>query len=283
MNKPSLLGECTAEFTGTMILTFFIIGSVNVAVLTGALQGLMQVALVCGLGVTVGIYLTAAVSGAHLNPAITLAFAAWRGFPKGKIAPYLIAQVLGGFAAGMLCYAIFHGLLTDFEQAKHIVRGGPGSELSAMMFGEYFPNPTAPVRPTAVPVSIGFLAEAVGTAVLAAAIFAFTEKRNSVSPQWMTPLLIGLTVAILISLMGPLTQAGFNPARDFGPRLASYVLGWGSVAIPGPRGGFFVVYILGPIVGALLGSGLYQHGLRTHLAEETAPELAEGRTLVEVA
>ncbi len=283
MKKPSLLGECTAEFTGTMILTFFIVGAVNVAVLTGALQGLMQVALVCGLGVTVGIYVTAAVSGAHLNPAITLAFTAWRGFPKAKVVPYIIAQVLGGFAAGMLAYAVFHGLLVDFEHAKHIVRGGPGSELSAMMFGEYFPNPTAPIRLGAVPVFTAFLAEAVGTAVLAGAIFAFTEKRSSVSPQWMTPLLIGLTVTILISLMGPITQAGFNPARDFGPRLAAYVLGWDRVAIPGPRGGFFVVYILAPIVGAVVGSGLYQNCLRTHLAEEIAPALAEGPNLVEVA
>ncbi len=283
MRRPGLLGECTAEFIGTMILTFFIIGSVNVAVLTGALQGLMQVALVCGLGVTVAIYLTAAVSGAHLNPAITLAFAAWRGFPKAKIAPYILAQVAGGFAAGLLSYAVFHGLLTDFEAAKHIVRGAPGSELSAMMFGEYFPNPTAPIRAAAVPVFAGFLAEAVGTAILAAAIFAYTEKRNAVNPQAMTPLLIGLTVAILISLMGPLTQAGFNPARDFGPRLTAYLLGWGKVAIPGPHGGFFVVYILGPVVGALLGSGLYQMLLRRHLlgAEESAP--AESRQLVEVA
>jgi glycerol uptake facilitator protein len=266
-----------------MILTFFICGAVNVAVLTGALMGLMQVALVCGLGVTVGIYVSAAVSGAHLNPSITLAFAAWRGFPKAKVVPYIIAQVLGGFAAGMLCYALFHGLIADFEAAKHIVRGGPGSELSAMVFGEYFPSPTAPIQAAAVSIFTAFLAEAVGTAGLAGAIFAFTERRNSVSPQWMTPLLIGLTVTILISLMGPLTQAGFNPARDFGPRLAAYVLGWDSVAIPGPRGGFLVVYILGPIVGALVGSGLYQICVRTHLAEEAAPELAEGPELVEVA
>jgi glycerol uptake facilitator protein len=286
MKKPSLLGECAAEFTGTMILTFFICGAVNCAVLTGALVGLMQVALVCGLGVTVGIYVTAAVSGAHLNPAITLAFAAWRGFPKAKIVPYILSQVIGGFAAGMLCYAIFHGLLTDFEAAKHLVRGGPGSELSAMMFGEYWPNPTATLSGTTHPLPVSlltaFLAEGVGTMILAGAIFAFTEKRNTVTPQWMTPLAIGLTVTILISLFGPLTQAGFNPARDFGPRLAAYLLGWGSVAIPMPNGGFFVVYILAPIVGAQVGSALYQTCLRSHLAPVEEESLSVERELVEV-
>jgi len=184
MKRPSLLGECTAEFTGTMILTFFICGAVDCAVLTGALVGLGQVALVCGLGVTVGIYVTAAVSGAHLNPAITLAFATRRGFPKVKIAPYIVAQVLGGFTAGMLCYAVFHGLLTDFEAAKHFVRGGPGSELSAMMFGEYWPNPTALLSGTQHPLPVSlltaFLAEAVGTMVLAGAI---SRSRRSATPS----------------------------------------------------------------------------------------------------
>jgi glycerol uptake facilitator protein len=282
MKRPSLLGECAAELTGTMILTFFIIGAVNVAVLTGALQGLMQVALVCGLGVTLAIYASAGISGAHLNPAITCAFAAWRGFPKAKVVPYIVAQVLGGFAAGLLAYAIFHNLVADFEAAKHIVRGAPGSELSAMVFGEYFPNPAAGLNPASVSVWIGCMAEGVGTAVLAMAVFAFTENRNGVNPGSLTPLLIGLTVTILISLFGPLTQAGFNPARDFGPRFAALLFGWKGIALIGPRGGLVQVYILSPIAGALVGSGFYQLVLRTHLPAAEPIEV-ETRELVEVA
>jgi glycerol uptake facilitator protein len=71
-------------------------------------------------------------------------------------------------------------------------------------------------------------------------------------------LFIGLTVSILISVIAPLTQAGFNPARDFGPRLFAYFAGWGPIAIPGPRGGFFAVYILSPVVGAVVGGAAYQ-------------------------
>ena len=73
---------------------------------------------------------------------------------------------------------------------------------------------------------------------------------------------IGLTVAALISVIAPLTQACFNPARDFGPRLFAFLAGWGPIALPGPRGtGFLTVYILAPILGAILGSGLYVHVL----------------------
>jgi len=282
MKKPTLFGECAAEFTGTMILTFFICGAVNVAVLTGALQGLMQVALVCGLGVTLGIYASAGISGAHLNPAITLAFATWRGFPAKKILPFIVSQLLGGFAAGLLTYAVFHNLVADFEVAKHLTRGMPGSELSAMVFGEYFPNPAAGLNPASVSVWIGCLAEGIGTAVLALAIFAFTERRNGVNPGAMTPLLIGLTVTILISLFGPITQAGFNPARDFGPRFAALLFGWKGIALTGPRGGLVQVYILSPIVGAFLGAAFYQLVLRKQLPG-IEPAGIDAKELVEVA
>jgi glycerol uptake facilitator protein len=257
-----ILRECLAEFIGTLILIFFGVGAVNAAVLAGVTQGLWQVAAIWAVGVALAIYATGAVSGAHINPAITLALAAWRGFPKRKILPYLLAQVAGAFVGSLLLYGLFHGLLTHFEATHHLVRGGPGSELSAMVFGEYFPNPamlgTTPEAYRQVSLLTAFLAEAVGTAFLATFVFALTSPRNSAGPRVGVPLFIGLALAIIIMIVAPLTQAGLNPARDFGPRLLAYLLGWGSVAIPGPRGGFFVVYILAPILGSLLGAGLYE-------------------------
>jgi len=82
-------------------------------------------------------------------------------------------------------------------------------------------------------------------------------------------------VSIIISIVAPLTQAGLNPARDFGPRIVAYLFGWGEIAIPGPRGGFFTVYILSPIVGAVVGAGLYQFMVRRHLPQ-AMPEEAGG-------
>ncbi len=127
---------------------------------------------------------------------------------------------------------------------------------------------------------IACLAEGIGTAMLALAIFAFTEKRNSVNPGAMTPLLIGLTVTILISLFGPITQAGFNPARDFGPRFAALLFGWKDIALIGPRGGLVQVYILSPIIGAIVGGGFYQLVLRKQLPGGEAIEI-DAKELVE--
>jgi glycerol uptake facilitator protein len=107
-------------------------------------------------------------------------------------------------------------------------------------------------------------AEGFGTALLVFFIFALTDTRNRNRPDGtLFALFIGLTISILIAVIAPLTQAGFNPARDFGPRLFAYWAGWGAVAIPGPRGGFFLVYILAPILGGLIGGALYDKALRS--------------------
>ncbi len=270
MKRPNkLCGECLSEFLGTLILVFFGVGAVNTAVLAGAQQGLWQVAVVWGVAIGLAIYTVGAVSGAHINPAITLAMVVWRGFPKRKIAPYIGAQLAGAFAGSLILYGLFHGMIAHFETANGLVRGIPGSQLSAMVFGEYFPNP-AMIGATAeafgqVSHLTAMFGEAIGTAFLACFVFSLTEPRNSGGPRFMAPIFIGLTVSIIISIIAPLTQAGLNPARDFGPRLVSYIFGWGDIAIPGPRGGFFTVYILSPVVGAAFGAGVYQLLVRRYL------------------
>ncbi len=275
--RDNLFGQCLAEFFGTLVLVFFGVGIVNAAVLAGVAQGLWQVAAVWGAAVALAVYATGAVSGAHINPAITVALATWRGFPLGRVAPYVIAQVAGAFCGSLILYGLFHGLLEHFETAHRIVRGAPGSELSAMVFGEYFPNPamigTTPEAFRQVSLFTAMLAEAVGTAFLASFVFALTEPRNAGGPRNAVPIFIGLTLALIISIIAPLTQAGLNPARDFGPRVLSYILGWKQIAIPGPRGGFFLVYILSPVVGAVVGSGLYCTLVRRNLPEQ-APQAA---------
>jgi glycerol uptake facilitator protein len=143
------------------------------------------------------------------------------------------------------------------------LRGGPASELSAMMFGEYFPNPaifgSAEDAWRVITPTSAFVAEMIGTAMLAFLVSTVTNARNTARPpSAMGAVIIGLGVAAIISVVAPLTQAGLNPARDFGPRLVAYFLGWGEIAIPGPRNGFFTVYILAPIIGAVIGGGIYR-------------------------
>jgi glycerol uptake facilitator protein len=268
------LWPCTAgEFIGTFVLVFFGVGVVNAAVVTGAQVGLWQVAVVWAVGVSLAIYISASLSGAHLNPAITAVAVVYDRFPLTRALVYVAAQLLGAIVASLLLYQLFGEAILEFERRHGLLRGGPGSELSAMVFGEYFPNPavfgTAEDAWRIVGLQGAFLAEMVGTAMLALVIAAATHTRNRARPIAGTEaILIGLGVAAIISIVAPLTQAGLNPARDFGPRLVAWFLGWGEIAIPGPRGGWFSVYILAPILGALIGGGAYRLVARYLLAPD---------------
>jgi glycerol uptake facilitator protein len=285
--ENKLSREFFAELIGTAILVFFGLGAVHASVLAHAQSGIWQVAVVWGVAVTIAIYVTGAVSGAHLNPAITIALAAYRGFPIRKVPIFILAQLAGAISAATILYSLFGGLLCEHEAAAGIVRSGPGSELSAMVFAEYFPNPCA-ARDLGWPAGAvshlqAMLGEGVGTAFLAFFVFALTDGRNRSSiGVSLRPVFIGLGVSIIISVVAPLTQAGLNPARDLGPRLLAYLAGWGAVAIPGPRGGFFTVYILAPILGALAGGGAFMVLLRPGLPDDTcagecSESLAAGR------
>ena len=268
MNLQSPMNRAlVGEMLGTYLLVLFGTGSVASSVLSGAQVGLWQVAAVWGFGVTLAIYVSGGLSGAHLNPAVSLSMALLRpaDFPANRLLPYVASQLAGAVLAGGTVAVLFGPLLQRFEATREIVRGTPGSELSAMVFGEYFPNPAifgtdAAARALVSPWQAA-LVEGFGTAILVLVIFALTSPRNADKPGAnLTPFFVGFTVAVLISLFAPLTQAGWNPARDFGPRLVAFVLGWGSVAIPGPDGGFWA-YVVGPLVGGPLG------GLAWRLAE----------------
>ncbi|MEO5882073.1 MAG: MIP family channel protein [Caldimonas sp.] len=275
---PSLGFAMGAELLGTFILVFFGVGAVNAAVITGAQSGLWQVAVVWAVGVSLAIYASAASSGAHLNPAITLAAVAYDRFPPLRGVAYWVAQLVGAALASVVLYAMFDEAIIEFERVHGLLRGGPGSELSAMAFGEYFPNPaifgTAENAWRIVSMRSAFIAEMVGTAMLALMIAVITHPRNEGRPAPASAaVMIGLSVAAIISVIAPLTQAGLNPARDLGPRLVSYFLGWGDIAIPGPRGGWLVVYVLAPMVGALIGGGIGRFAMnRLHRSASTRME-----------
>lgn len=240
------------ELLGTFILVFFGCGVVASATLFAAHTGLFQVAGIWGIGVTLAIYVSRHLSCAHLNPAVSLAMVIAGRMEPRKLPAYLAAQFLGAFAAGWVLLLVFGEAIAGFEAFHRIVRGAPESVKTASLFGEYFPNPSAPAGIAAVSKTTAVLVEAVGTFFLVTIIFFLTEDCNVGRPSSdIAPMFIGLTVMGIISLLAPLTQAGLNPARDFGPRLVAYLAGWGPIAIPGPRGGFLTVYVLGPLVGGV--------------------------------
>lgn len=279
---PGLRVALLGEALGTFLMVLFGTGSVACAVLAGALEGLWQVAVVWGFGVTIAIYCSASLSGAHLNPAVSLSFALLRPdrFPRSRLLPYWLAQLVGAIAAGLVVWVAFAPFLARFEAKESLVRGAPGSERAAMIFGQYFPNAamfgTGPDAQALVSPLGAMLIEALGTAILVLVIFALSDPDNLAAPDpALVPFFIGFTVAVLISLFSPITQAGWNPARDFGPRLVAWVAGFGSVAIPGPRDGFWI-YIVGPLLGGPLGGLFYDRLIEPCLPRKLAASVEEG-------
>lgn len=261
LNSNTLVGESSQHFTGeligTAILVFFGCGSVATSILFNVHSSLWQIAMIWGVGVSLAIYATRHLSCAHLNPAVSLAMAA-SGRMRLRLLPvYLTAQFLGAFAAAALIYLLFADTIAQFEAIHSIMRGSPESVATAMMFGEFYPNPTAG-NSAVVTTTTAFLAEALGTFALVFMIFSLTEGCNLGRPDnALAPLFIGATVAIIIAVVAPLTQAGLNPARDLSPRLFSLLAGWGDAALAGNGIDFLTVYLLGPISGGLVAGSLF--------------------------
>jgi glycerol uptake facilitator len=203
---------------------------------------------------------------------MTIALATWGRFSWSNVGPYIGVQLVGAFLAAAVLFMIFRPSLDKKEQMLGVKRGDLGSIVTASCYGEFYPAPGGAVTAQGkwadedwkvyqarVTFLEAFTAEVVCTAILALVVFAVTDGRNPAAPAaYLAPLVIGLTVAALISVIGPLTQCCLNPARDFGPRLFTYFAGWGTAALPGPnRHGVVTVYILAPIVGAIAGGGIY--------------------------
>jgi glycerol uptake facilitator protein len=252
-----LLHDFVGELIGTFLLVFFGCGSVAVTVLYAAHSGLFQVAMIWGLGVTIAIYATRHLSCAHLNPAVSLAMVIGRRMSPAKLPVYLSAQFIGAFIAAGTLYMLFGDSIARYESLNHILRGSPDSVRTAMMFGEYYPNPGAGIVGVVTPLT-AFFAETLGTFGLVFLIFSLTEGCNLGRPDdALAPLFIGLTATIIISIVAPLTQAGFNPARDLSPRLFAMLAGWGDAALPDRHLGFITIYVLGPFCGAAFAAGVF--------------------------
>ncbi|UVK78711.1 MAG: glycerol facilitator [Sodalis sp. Ffu] len=256
--SPTLKGQCIAEFLGTGLLIFFGVGCVAAMKLAGASFGQWEISIIWGLAVAMAIYLTAAVSGAHLNPAITIALCLFANFERRKVLPYIIAQMLGAFCAAALVYGLYHNLFYDVEQTHHIVRGSEASLDLAGIFSTY-PNPH-------ISMVQAFLVEMVITAILLCMILALTDNGNGVPRGPLVPLLIGILIAVIGASMGPLTGFALNPARDFGPKVFVYLANWGEIAFTGGQEiPYFLVPLIAPVIGACLGAFGYRMLIGQHL------------------
>ena len=252
--KSTLAAELCAEFLGTLVLMLFGLGVVAMVGLfrTGAPGevvhgGYTHITLGWGIGVTLGIYVAGRISGAHLNPAVTIAFAAFRGFSWSKVAPYVVTQTAAAFLASALVYWNY---LPQFRKVD------PALERTAGVFTTF---PAFPDLPAA-----GFLDQVIGTGLLLLMVFALTDEHNAPPQANLTPVLIGLVVVGIGMSFGAMHGYAINPARDFGPRLFTAVAGFRNNGLTDGSGAFWVP-IAGPIVGGLAGSALYDYGIRRFL------------------
>jgi MIP family channel proteins len=241
------LREVLAEFLGTFVLILFGAGVVAQYIVSKQVNGsYLAINLAWGLGVVMGCYVSAGVSGAHLNPAVTVAMAVHRGFPWRKVLPYIAGQFVGAFVAAAVVYLTYREGLTAFDGGVRQVLGPLGT---AGIFATY-PQPYLTTFPG------GFIDQVVGTAILVGVILGITDQRNAPAPAGLTPVIVGLLVVGIGAAFGVNSGYAINPARDLGPRTFTALAGWGSEVF---RAGnhWWWVPVVAPLVGGVLGGWVY--------------------------
>src|ERR1700704_3721530 len=243
----ALSREMLAEFFGTFILIVFGVGVVAQVVLSRQTAGtFLSINIAWGLAVTMGCYVAAGVTGAHLNPAVTLALAVRRDFPWSKVLPYSLAQLAGAFVASAVVFVAYHEALNAFDGGLRQVLGAQGT---AGIWATY-PQPFLSTFPG------GFIAQVVGRALLVGVIFGITDSRNSPAPAGLAPVVVGLLVLAIGAAFGFNSGYAINPARDFGPRLFTFLAGWGGEVFRAGNAWWWVP-IVAPCVGGVVGGWAY--------------------------
>jgi len=254
----SLPAQLIAEFLGTLLIILFGDGVVAMVQLFGknipgevVNGGYSNITFCWGIAVALAVYLTGKISGAHLNPAVTIAVAAFRGFPLKKVIPYIVVQVAGGFCGAAL---VFWNYLPAFNRVD------PLRDHTAGVFTTF---PAFPNMPQA-----GFLDQVIGTALLLLCIMAVTDTRNSAPSSRIAPILIGATVVAIGMAFGGMHGYAINPARDLGPRLLTVAVGFKNNGLTDGSNQYWVP-IVGPILGGLIGVFVYDQAIGRFLETET--------------
>lgn len=239
---PPLMRRLAAEVLGTAVLIVFGVGSVLAALTAGqgelTYPGVGFIALAFAIAVAVSIYSFLAVSGSHINPAVTIALAVTRRFPWAEVLPYFIAQFVGAAVGSLLLVASFGTRAVDLG-------GGATALGNGVSYGQ------------------GIVAEALGTFLLMLAVMAVAVDRRA--PKGWAGLIIGLAVAGAILVIGPLTGGSLNPARTFGPDLVQSIFG-GQV-----EWSQFPLYIIGPFIGSIIAAVVYDLVVRPREVPEAEP------------
>jgi glycerol uptake facilitator protein len=279
--RTGLFGDILAEFFGTLVLIAFGDGVVAMAVAalnsSGRAASSTTIFLATGdwllitwgwaMAVAMAVYVAGGVTGAHINPAVTLAFAVRGDFPWRKVPAYWIAQVAGAFVGAALVFLVYHDAISAYETASHTARA---SNIASYAIFATFPAPYFKggwIGP--------LIDQIVGTAFLLIFVAALVDRRNLAPKSNLTPFLVGLAVAAIGMSYGANAGYAINPARDFGPRLFAFFAGWGQTALPGTAGNYsnyFWIPIAGPLIGGVLGVIVYDFFINHVLKARGVPE-----------
>ncbi len=266
-------GELLAEFFGTLVLLALGDGVVA-AVVAGGNSDFLMITFAWGFAVTMGIYVAGGLSGAHLNPAVTVALAARGDLPWRKVVPYSVCQLAGAFCGAGLVLLDYAKLID--QRANMLVTTGKFADFVSArqsMDGIFFTHPK-------IDLASGLIDQIIGTAILLFLIRAITDTRNNAALANLGPFVIGLVVVVIGQSFGTMAGYAINPARDLGPRLLATLV-WGPIDRPVPffeDGGYWWVPIVGPIVGGLIGIYLYDFAIKAALIARGQTPLAHEET-----
>jgi len=259
------------EFLGTLVLILLGDGVVAAVQLQFQDAPANWIVITTGwaLAVTLGVYVSGRLSGGHLNPAVTLALASRGEVAWAHVLPYCLAQFAGAFCGALLVYADYASAFSAFEAANQLVRGtmsegkllGPAAG-GAGVFATY---------PAFDRIWGNVLSEFLGTCMLLVGVRAVTDRKNASPGMNLEPVLVGLVVWAIGLSLGGLTGYAINPARDFGPRLASMVLGWGPSVFQSHQS-YFWIPLLVPVLGGVVGIWVYDVMIHGNLPSVEDPK-----------
>ncbi|ORY58680.1 aquaporin-like protein [Leucosporidium creatinivorum] len=250
------LREPFAEFLGMLVLIVLGVGAdCQVKISQTTAGDSSSVNWTWGFGVMSGIYIAGGISGGHLNPALTIALACFRGFPWRMVPRYILAQILGAFCGAFIIYGNYKKALDEYDPNKLIYNALAEN-------GSVTGNASASLFVTVPNISVGgtvqgFCQEILATAVLAVIVLALGDENNAPPGAGLGALVLGFVVTAIGMSMGWISGYAINVARDFGPRLALWCIGYGTKLWTHDACWWLVGPICGTILGALAGCFIY--------------------------
>ncbi|XP_055945102.1 aquaporin-7-like isoform X1 [Argiope bruennichi] len=249
--------EFLSEFFGTFILIIYGNAAFASTILEGkGVPDVFGVTWAWGVGVILGITISGGVSGGHINPGVTVGFAAVGKFPWRKVPIYLLAQHLGGFFASVVLYFTFFDAFNNFDPEGTVI----GETRSAWVFATY-PR-------EGIAIWNCFFGEIVAGGLLMFTVMGIVDSKNLNIPKYLWPVFIGFMIQVTAQVFGLNCMAPINPARDFPTRVFTAIAGWGAETFSIRNYGYWWIGIVGPHVGCIIGAWFYYLAIELHWPEE---------------